>query len=177
MSFSNCNSDFSSTESSLESYRLKAELIIQGFIENALEELKHELGATPRVQYSTTLDFADRSINPQQSDVQELDVIVLSNNLLHVFEVKAGWSFLYEGKGTDYKGSTLKNKISGALGTYQIVVASAAQKREKDKMAFKRLTQFNIPVRGFTGRAASMNEFNNWVKSCVLEPILLPSMS
>lgn len=30
--------DFSSTESSLESYRLKAELIIQGFIENALEE-------------------------------------------------------------------------------------------------------------------------------------------
>lgn len=146
-------------------------------LENALEELKHELGATPRVQYSTTLDFADRSINPQQSDVQELDVIVLSNNLLHVFELKAGWSFLYEGKGTDYKGSTLKNKISGALGTYQIVVASAAQKREKDKMAFKRLTQFNIPVRDFTKRAASMNEFNNWVKSCVLEPILLPSMS
>lgn len=30
--------DFSSTESSLESYRLKVELIIQGFIENALEE-------------------------------------------------------------------------------------------------------------------------------------------
>lgn len=146
-------------------------------LENALEELKHELGTPPLLRYSTVLDFADPSINPQQSNVQELDVIVLFNNLLHIFELKAGWSFLYEGKGTDYKGSALKNKVSGALGTYQIVVASAAQRREKDKMAFKRLAQFNVPVRDFTGRAASMNEFNKWVKSCVIEPILLPSVS
>lgn len=30
--------DFSSSESSIESYRIKVELIVQGFIENVLEE-------------------------------------------------------------------------------------------------------------------------------------------
>ena len=46
--------DFSSSESSIESYRIKAELIVQGFIENVLdEELK---------------SYKEQAVN-QQSDI------------------------------------------------------------------------------------------------------------
>jgi hypothetical protein len=53
--------DFSSTDSSLEGYRLKAEVILQGFIENVLEE---ELESYKKQVISNQTDILKEVIKP-----------------------------------------------------------------------------------------------------------------